>query len=292
MTDFMGTYFTLAAVPGWVSKGIDNNGVRWTMTGLTGWDEPPDSRQAFTPRVAANGSFDAPVYDDVRTITWMGLCQAPDRATREAQKLVLQQVARALRDGADLTGHDEDGDLLVHAKRSPGWKIAPFGPLGLQYQAVVACPDPYKYGPLMSASTGLPSRPPSGLAFPLFTTTGTLDFGLPGDTGQVTLANPGTTDAFLTFTIVGPVLGGFSLTDVASGRQITYAGDVPGGSTVLIVDSATGRATLNGSDRSGELTSKQWWSVPAGGSSTVQFATLGPAGQTGTCTASLSPTYQ
>lgn len=292
MTDYVGTYFTVNGVPGWVSKGVDSNGVRWTMTGLTGWDEPPDSRQAFTARVAANGSFDAPVYDDVRTITWMGLCQAPDRATREAQKLVLQQVARALRDGADLTGHDEDGDLIVHAKRSPGWKIAPFGPLGLQYQAVVACPDPYKYGPLMSAATGLPSPPPSGLAFPLFTTTGFLDFGLPGDPGQVTLTNPGTTDAFLTFAISGPVLGGFSLTDVASGRQITYAGDVPGGSTVLIVDSATGRATLNGSDRSGELTSKQWWSVPPGGSSTVQFATFGAAGQTGSLTASLSPTYQ
>ena len=292
MTDYTGTYFTVDAVPDWLSKGVDINGVRWTMTGLTGWDEPPDARQAFTPRIAANGSFDAPVYDDTRTISWMGVLRAPDRATREAMKLTLASVARALRDGADLVGHDEDGDRTVHAKRSPGWKIAPFGPLGLQYQAVVACPDPYKYGPAVTQSTGLPTRPPAGLAFPLFTTVGVLDFGLPGTTGQVTLSNPGTTEAFLTFTITGPVLGGFNLTDVGSGRSITYAGDVPTGGTVLIVDSATGRATLNGADRSGELTTKQWWSVPAGGSSTIQFSTLGAAGQTGTMSASLSPTYQ
>lgn len=292
MTDYTGTYFTVDGIDDWLSKGVDANGVRWTMTDLTGWDEPPDSRLAFTPRVAANGSFDAPVYDDVRVISWMGLLQAPDRATREAMKLTLARVARALRDGADLIGHDESGDFTVHAKRSPGWKIAPFGPLGLQYQAAVTCPDPYKYGPVVTETTNLPTPPPAGLAFPLFTTVGVLDFGLPGDTGQVTLFNPGTTDAFLTFTITGPVLGGFTLTDVSSGRQIAYAGDVATGAVVLIVDSATGRATLNGADRTGELTSKQWWSVPAGGSSTVQFATSGASGQTGTLTASMAPAYQ
>lgn len=290
MTDYTGTYFTVDGVPDWLSKGVDSNGVRWKMTGLTGWDEPPDSRLAFTPRVAANGSFDAPVYDDVRTISWMGLLLAPDRATREATKLTLQRVARALRDGADLIGHDEDGDLTVHAKRSPGWKIAPFGPLGLQYQAQVTCPDPYRYGPLVTASTGLPS-PGGGMVFPLFDGTGKLEFGNPGDLGQLTLSNPGTTDAYLTFTITGPVLGGFSLTDVGSGRQIAYGGDVASGATVVVVDSATGRVTLNGSDRTGELTARQWWSVPAGGSSTVQFATFGASGQTGSLTASLAPTY-
>lgn len=291
MTSPLGTYFTCDAVPGWQSKGTDANGTAWKMTGLTGWDEPPDSRETYVSRVG-DGSFDAPVFDDVRVVTWMGLLVAPDRATRQACKLTLTTLAAALKAGADLVGNDEDGPKTVHAKRSPGWKVAPFGPLGLQYQAVVKCPDPFKYGPTQTVTTGLPAPGSAGLAFPLFNGTGKLEYGTPGDSGQVTLSNPGTSDAWPTFTITGPLLGGVVLSDVASGRQIVYSGDVTSSGVLLIVDSSVGRATLNGSDRTGQLTVKQWWPVPAGGSSTVQFSTLGAPGQTGTLTASVAPTYQ
>lgn len=291
MTSPLGTVFTCDAVPGWVSKGVDANGVTWTMTGLTGWDEPPDSRESYVPRVG-DGSFDADVFDDARLVTWMGLLQAPDRETRQAQKLVLTQLARALKVGADLVGHDEDGDRTVHAKRSPGWKIAPFGPLGLQYQAVVKCPDPYKYGPAMTFPASLPAAGSGGLVYPLFQGTGKLEYGTAGASGRVTMSNPGTENAWPSFTITGPVLGGVSVTDVASGRQIVYAGDVPSSAVLLIIDSASGRAELNGADYTGQLTVKQWWPVPPGGSSTVQFATLGASGQAGTLLASVNPTYQ
>ncbi|HET8589302.1 MAG TPA: hypothetical protein VFM01_06675 [Nakamurella sp.] len=287
----LGTWFSCTAVPGWISKGIDANGVVWKMQNLTGWDEPPDSREIYTPRTT-DGSFDALVFDDTRTVSWMGLILAPDRATRQATKLTIGQLAAALKTGADLVGNDEDGPKTVHAKRSPGWKVAPFGPLGLQYQAVVRCVDPYKYGPARTSTTGLPTPGSGGLAFPLFGSTGRLEFGTRGNPGQVTLANPGTADAWPTFTITGPVLGGVVLTDVASGRQIVYTGDVPTSGVLLIIDAAAGRATLNGADRSGLLTVKQWWPVPADGSSTVQFSTLGAPGQTGQLSASVSPTYQ
>jgi hypothetical protein len=335
MTD-TGTVFTCADVPGWVSKGTDSAGVQWTVTQLSGWDEPPDSRASFAARANAGGSFDGPVYDDVRVVTWMGVLQAPTRAARQAAKLTLATLARVFRDGSDLLGRDEDGDRLVHGKRSPGWKIAPFGPLGLQYQAVVVCPDPYKYGPAVSVSSGLPTPGQGGLRAPLGVTTHMLSSGLPGTSGRMTLVNPGTDDAWPTFTITGPVLGGLSLTDVASGRRIVYAGDVPAGANLLIIDSAAGHAELNGADRTGLLTVKQWWPVPPSGlpssssgtlngvtfvdngdgtvtmsspdlvdegtdvlitqavlaTSLVQFATFGASGQAGTCTATVTPTYQ
>lgn len=273
----LGTWFSCDAVPGWISKGTDANGVVWKMTGLTGWDEAPDSREIYTRRTG-DGSFDAPVFDDIRTITWMGLLQAPDRPTRQACKLILGQLAAALKAGADLVGNDEDGPKTVHAKRSPGWKIAPFGPLGLQYQAVVKCPDPYKYGPAQTSTTGLPAPGSSGLGFPLFGSTGFLEFGTAGDPGQVTLTNPGTADAWPTFTITGPVLGGVVITDIASGRQIVYSGDVPSSGVLLVVDSSVGRATLNGADRSGLLTVKQWFPVPAGTGSTPVGSAIPLAG--------------
>lgn len=152
--------------------------------------------------------------------------------------------------------------------------------------------DPFKYGDALPLTTGLPAPGAGGLVFPLFQTTGKLEFGAPGTSGQVTLLNPGTAPAYPTFTITGPVLGGVVLTDVASGRRIVYAGDVPAGATLLIIDTATGTATLNGADRTGDLTSKQWWAIAARGSSTVQFATLGAGGQAGQLSALVYPTYE
>lgn len=337
MTSFVGTYFTCSAVPGWASAGVDVNGVRWKMTSLSGWDEPPDTRTAFEPRSEADGSHDAPVYDDNRMITFTGVFEAPDRATREATKLTLARLARELKAGATLTGVDEDGAKSVWAKRGPGWKSGgPVGPYGWRYQMQVICPDPYKYGPEQSFVTGLPAAGSGGLVWPKYGS-GVKEYGATGATGRVTLSNPGTEDAWPVFQVVGPVLGGLSITDVASGRRIVYADDVPDGATLLIIDSAAGRATLNGADRTGQLTVKQWFPVPPDGTDLspgiplrdaylidlgndtatlsspdlvdsglgyatvtggdtvpleVQFATFGPAGQAGTLTVALRPTYQ
>lgn len=291
---YTGTYFTCPAVPGWQSAGIDPIlGAKWIMRTLTGWDEPPDARTSFTPRANAGGSFDAPVYDGDRVVSWSGLVETLDVATREKVKLQLATLGRALRQGADFVGNDADGvPKTVHARRSTGWNVAPFGPCGIQYQAQIVCPDPSKYGPPMSVATGLPTASPAGLAFPLFGGTGKLEFGDPGLSGQVTLTNTGTDDAWPTFVVTGPVLGGVVLTDVSSGRRIVYAGDVADTGVLLVVDSAVGRASLNSSDRTGLLTVRQWTPVPPGQSRTWQCATLGAPAQAGTCTATIKSTYQ
>lgn len=288
----LGANSPVIQIGGWLSVGVDGDGVTWRITDLTGLDDPPPSKSNFTDRPFADGTFDSGVFDDARIITFAGQLIAPSRGAREAAKLTIGQLSRTLKDPTTVTFTTDGGVYTVTARRSGAWTVDPLGPLGLRYQAMLVCPDPNKYGPLMSASTGLPAAGATGLAFPLFATTGRLEFGTPGNPGQVTLLNPGTTEAALTFTITGPVLGGIVLTDTASGRQIVYADDVADGATLLIIDSATGRATLNGADRSGELTVKQWWTAPADGWSTVQFATLGVSGQTGTLTASLRPAYE
>lgn len=338
MTDYAGTYFTCDTVPGWQSRGVDSNGLRWAHVGdISGWDDPPDARSQFVARQQASGSFDAPVYDDNRVISFTGTVVAPTRALQRSAALILGRLARALRLGTNLTGHDEDGDKTVWGRRAPSWKMTSLGPLGWKYQVQIVCPDPYKYGPERTFTTGLPSPGSGGLVFPLFDGTGMLEFGTSGDSGRITLSNPGTDDAWPVFTVTGPVLGGLSITDVASGRQIVYAGDVPDGANLLIIDAQAGRATLNGADRTGELTVKQWFPVPSDGvdsgpgvllddaylvdmgdgsvtlsspdldevapgigattdasapTCVVQFATFGPAGQTGTLTATVRPTYQ
>lgn len=283
-------YFSVGA---WSTSGVDADGALWKLwrNSITGWDEPPPVKGGATARSNADGSFDGPVYNDDRVVGWTGSVLAPDRIILAKAKATLSQVARALRAGADLVGHMDDGDYSVRAKRASGWNVAEMGWLGWQYQAVVTCADPYKYGLAVSAVTALPSPGPGGLVFPLFDGTGFLEFGASGNTGQVTLTNVGTAETYETFVVTGPVLGGLVITDVATGRRIVYADDVPM-SGVLTIDPTTGHADLNGADRTGRLTVKQWWNVPDGVASTVQFATLGPPGQSGFLTVTLRPAYE
>jgi hypothetical protein len=280
------------SIGSWAASGVDNNGVKWKLLTLSGFDEPPPVKGGDTPRSNADGSDDGPLFNDDRVISWSGSVDAPDRATRAIAKANLSRIARALREGAVLVGHMDDGIYTVTAKRASGWTVLPRGDNGWKYQAVVTCADPYKYGlPVSTPPTGVPGAGATGLKFPLFAGTGKLAFGRRGSLGQVTVGNPGTADAWPVYVINGSLLGGFALTETEQGRSIVYPGDVPEQS-VLTIDSATGYVDLNGSDRSGDLTVAQWWPVAAGTYSTVQFSPLGPAGQSGTAFATLRPTYE
>lgn len=275
-----------------VQLALDDGSVQIVPDTLTGWYDGPDTKTNFTTRPGGHGAFDGQAYRDVRVVTVAGNASADSRA---AVMLRLHALTGILAEGdlGPITVADPDyGTLTAQCRLSAGPVCNQVGADTWRWQFSVTAPDPRLYATTVTASTGLPAPGSGGLAFSLFGSTGVLDFGSPGNSGQVTLTNPGSADAYPVFTITGPVLGGFTLTDVATGRTITYSDDVPSGSTVLIVDSANGTATLNGADRTGELTTKQWWAVPRnGGSSTVQFNTLGASGQSGSMSASLQPAY-
>lgn len=284
---------TMYAIGDWaaVNNGqpyVDADGCWWSATHEEGWSTSPDPRVTEAKLPGADGQLSGDLQIEPRPIILGGTVRAP---TQLLLQVKIDEVA------ALLSGPVREDTLLVaephltrHAtvrrdQRTPAAKVSPFVATWM-FQLIAD--DPRRYRPAQVVSTGLPSSG-GGLVFPLFQTTGLLEFGAPGASGQVTLLNPGSADAFPSFTITGPVLGGVVITDIASGRQIVYAGDVPDAAVLLIIDTAFGRATLNGADRTAELTVKQWFPVPAGGSSTVQFATLGAAGQLGQLSASLEP---
>ena len=151
--------------------------------------------------------------------------------------------------------------------RRPKRCIGRFG-----WSAQWRCPDPLRYGPPQAAqSTGLPTSG-GGLAWPLFTD-GFLDWGQPGDPGQITLTNPGTADAPIPLRVTGPLPGGFEVS--ADGGRLTYPTDVPAGQTIWI-DTGDGSVLAEGTaDRRLNLTRADWLLVPAGGSMTLQFTGLG-----------------
>src|SRR5690606_10790149 len=118
----------------------------------------------------------------------------------------------------------------------PGWDY-------VRAQWQFYAPDPYRYGPTQTQTTGLPMDA-GGLRYPLFTDgAGTeldhLDYGEYGDEGGVTLVNEGSALGWPRFAVAGPAPSGFTLTEMTTGRRLLYVGSIPSGSSVTL-DSATG----------------------------------------------------
>lgn len=117
-------------------------------------------------------------------------------------------------------------------------------------------------------------------------------FGDVGATGRVQLRNDGTAPAWPVFDVTGPLEQGFELVETSMSRRIAYAAAIPEGQTVT-VDTAAGTSTLQGgADRSGELTRRNWWSVPPGGSREVLFTPgNGASNPDALLVARITPTY-
>ncbi|MEC3974733.1 phage distal tail protein [Amycolatopsis sp. H20-H5] len=118
-------------------------------------------------------------------------------------------------------------------------------------------------------------------------TPGGLDWGTSGSGGPIVMDNPGSAITWPTFTFTGPLVNP-SVTDPATGNTVAYNGTVAAGQTLVIDCSPFTRSVkLNGIDRSGALSSAQWISIPAGGTTVAQFAGTG----VGTLTATWQYAY-
>lgn len=255
---------------------------------LTGWDDLPPARLDDNPRPNAHGSFDAPVWSGPRTVTLEGYCIDPaDRS----------MLLTALTASAAIAGDADPGSLAVtfadrtltaaarmtrSATTLKNWGVGHFG-----WAVEWWCPDPLRYGPAAAGSTP-PADDPGGLVFPLGSP---LDFGPLATLGRVNLVNPGSAASYPRFTITGPLVGGFELVEVNSGRRIRLERDVPDGSTVVI-DARAGSVSYDGQGGyEGYLTARQWWGIPPAGTADLLFTALGAPNPAALLTVEYAPAY-
>lgn len=161
---------------------------------------------------------------------------------------------------------------LIESSTSFHYDFAHF-PLDL----VLVAPDPRRYGPLESATDGMPSAggglfwnlgtAPSGLFF---------DWGAEGTLGQVTFTNGGNAATFPRIEIggAGGFDAGFRVTEIETGREITLERVVNVGE-VVVLNSRSQRATIGQGDVTAFLSSRDWFTIPAGGSRRYQITPLG-----------------
>lgn len=280
----MATTVTIGALT--LPNRPDPSGGFW-FEKLIDWYKSPEAKSKLDERPQAHGSF-RPVFDwrGVATPSVEGHFAGASYAEAVAAIDALNSLA-----GGQLTTMTVADDLRSTSRQVSIRNIDIPDNNGqplIDFAIDMVAPDPRRYGTEVATPTGLPV-PGTGIAYPI---TFPLAYGTPGADGRVSMQNPGTAESYPTFEVSGALVGGFSLVEVGTGRQIRFVRDIPDGSKVVI-NSRTGRAYIDvpANDVSSFLTVTDWWSVPAGGSSVVQFSALGSSSGTPTLLARLAPAF-
>lgn len=159
------------------------------------------------------------------------------------------------------------------------------------FDIALVAPDPRRYGPESSASDTMPLAG-SGLTWPLGTAASGLfwDWGTEGTLGQVSYTNTGNATTFPRIEVggAGSFAAGFRITEIETGRELTFERSTSTGQ-IIIFDSRTQRATLAAGDVTAFLSSRDWFSVPAGETRRYQINPLGAVAGTPTITIYAAP---
>lgn len=147
--------------------------------------------------------------------------------------------------------------------------------------------DPLLYGPLVAASTGVPT-PGVGVADPVLDP---FQEGAPGNLGRVAFTNSGKAPTSVEIAVTGGLSAGVQVHVIETGQTLRLERLIPDGS-VIRFNSRTGRATIDGqSDVTGFLTVDEWPMVPPGETYTFQFTPLGIASGVPQLTVSARPAF-
>lgn len=280
-------------INGWMANGDDDYGCRWVVTPGTDIADGPGVKTFITSKPFSSGSFRLDSFQDSWTKTLQGWVQCPDRNSMLSAR---SRFLSIFPDGSqqELTKDDGAGakTALVELVSNPRVGIWPDA-TGFDWQLPIFAADPYFYGDERSASTTVPNATGSGLNWPLDWTgggAGGLDWGSASSNGFVAITNDGDAPTWPTFTLVGPLTMP-TLTNGATGEQITYNATLPTSSDKLVITTSpfARSVLLDGStDHRSKLGFVSWFSVSAGQTVNVQ---LSAASGTGGLLATWRPAY-
>lgn len=245
---------------------------------LQRWYEPAASEPDVDSRPNANGSYGlGQVFTAEHRPIIVGQYYGTDSIDAKAQR---QRLIAMRNEGNPIlmTVKDESG---VTTRREV-WLVDYAAPFAADFSHFtfdldLIAPDALRYGERMTDSSGMPT-PGSGLVWNLGTAPSGLyfDWGTPGNLGQITLTNEGGAATGPIIEVGGPgtIVGGFRVTEIETGRELTFARALAYGD-VIVLDSQAQNATLNGADVTGLMTSRKWFTVPRGVTRRYQITPLG-----------------
>ena len=266
------------------------SGLVVSSDGITGWDSAPDAKVSVTERQSGNGAHDVRANDIHYQSRVVTIGVGAFGRTRDETLAAMRSLSAA--DGRLVTMRVVDASSDTHCVGGythVAWDAAWYeGVATGTLTATFVRPERLSTTP--SIGTLVPSTGSGGglvfagtnhvLQWPLSFGAGAIR------TGNVcTISNRGTIPADVLITASGDMPQGLAITDVSTGKQLAYGWGVTWQPVVL--DSRTRTASVAGVDVSRGLTSRDFPTVPAGGSITLSLMASG----TGTVTATCHDTY-
>ena len=263
----------------------------FTLSDLAGWYSGAPSRRSVRDRPLADGAFGVSrFYRGARVISVQGSyigSSVADAYQARDTLAALQSDGRS----SQFVVTDDLGvrSCSVELISEPVPDEGLFSPF-FKWSFDVVAPDPRKYGPTLAPFTGLPTAG-TGYVWPAVWPA---DWGSGGNPGRVTASNTGTSATEPVLEVLGGLAGGVELVEVTTGSYLRLERDIPSTSTVFF-NTRTARAYLDvpANDISSFLTRRDWggFSIPAGGTRTVQFNGLGAVSGTPRLTVRFSPAF-
>ena len=259
------------------------------FSSLDGWYSTPQTKVDSTEYETANGAprvTDDEVHYAARTVT-IGVSVKGNN--RDAVRSSIESILGFAQKVITVTVSDTKSETYAtgYVAYTSDTHMDSSGATG---SLVIVCNDPQRYSTKQSVGTIVPTNlDGGGLVFN--STTHSLMWPLSFGDGAIrtgnscTIYNNGTIPADITITASGYMPGGIAVTDTSTGRQLAYGQTVTWSG--LTLDSRTRTASVAGVDVSRSLTSRDFPTVPAGGSVTLSLQASG----TGTLTATCHDTY-
>jgi len=241
---------------------VDDDGVRWALTDLTGWGSPAGTLEV-QQRPRANGGRGGESFLTPAVMTFKVAILAPtvdlltDAADRLFAAVELAEAKFEIVEGSRTRyrwcrRQDEIIPTLYNARSA-------------EFSVQVVAEDPLKYGEQITASTLLPSSS-GGLTWPVtwpVTWTGVTQ------TGVLHIDNPGNVPAPIMARVdaIGEPLDGPIIKHLSQGRELVFSSSyqLPAGNW-LDIDMANHKVRENGqASRSTWVTKRGWFSLDPGG---------------------------
>ncbi|ALG06855.1 phage distal tail protein [Kibdelosporangium phytohabitans] len=254
------TTFAVGGVTFGVFPFVDGNGVEWQGDAVDGWYESPGRKLSQASRPADDGVYDGQSYSEARVITLEGAVLAPTRALSDAANDTFNAL---LTSGAKevLTVVEPSWTRQCAVQRAAGKpEVQRVNELHWIYQLQLVAPDPRKYSSTVrSVSTGLAKPAAGGVQWngPTGTTgvqwngpagtAGVLWQSVSGTSGVMTMTNAWAAKTPIVFTVTGPAVNP-KITNLLTQEVIQWQGTLTAADT-LVIDTGTGRVTLNGVKR-------------------------------------------
>lgn len=267
---------------------LTNDGDPWVITRFNPWSTP-EYRNSDAPRPQANGVFSGVDYLDGRLVVIEGVICA---LSREEALGLRHELARAFAPtGQDVTlqfGMDSVVYQMTGRPRGVEFDTRMFHTGHMPFVARFLATDPLVYSDFLASVLILESTGEGGAPWPWVWP---VDWSLSGSAapGVGTLVNSGLAPARWTATIVAGAtpLEGLAIEHVEQSRLLAFEGFTMNPGETLVIDATPGLQSvkLNGTDRYGEMTTRQWFllnpgtntlrlsasSVPGGATMTVQW---------------------